>query len=551
LVFLSSYRQQILKESQLLIDNTLTSVSQNISSYLYELQSLSELVYFDNKILSAFGNAPDNLKPTTGKVQSAELLAYLKKVNRDILSIVIINNSGSLLYANRNSNVRLRDNYHFGDQGWYQKLVQKDDARLFLGSHRPDYFTFSSNRSVFSVARTFNYPSLHKKPAVILADADATIFHNLLANLTFRDASVKLILGEKADVIFSTSPVSNNILKQLKMNSPYIKDNKKTYNVFFKNIVPSNWKIVVLVSDHALQKEMRGILYWGVAFAFLTIAFTSLIFIILSKQIVGSFEEVTAVMKQVKMGNLNVKCSVKGHDEIAVLKNSLNSMITKLDDLITKEYRLTLSRRNAEYKALQSQIQPHFLYNTLNGFLGLNRLGKRKLLENSILNLTAMLRYTLGNEDLATVKQELDFLNQYCELQKMRFADRMSVRIAYHEAIKNFKIPKLLLQPLIENFIFYVVEPSDQPKTISITADKITVDGQSHVNIRIDDDGEGFEPNKSSEKGGIGLANVQERLKLTYPASSFSIISAPDCGTHIDIKITVKEGPADENLNCR
>lgn len=542
LVFLFSYRQQTLRESNILISNTLTSISQNISSYLYELQTIAEMAYFDNNVMSAFENGRNNLNPAVSKARSSALLAYLEKSNRNILSIVIIDNNGSVLYANRNINIRLIDNYPFLDQEWYKEAIKKDEFRVFLGNHQPEYFTFSSIKRVFSIVEAFHYPSLHKKPAVIMADADTDIFHDMLANLKFNDSSMSLILDGNGEVIYSTGPVSNNILKQLKSNSKSIKDSKDTYDVFSENIIPPNWKIVVLVSNSEMRKKLKWIINFGLLFAFLVIAFTSLIFTVLSKRIIGSFKEMTAVMKQIKMGNLDVKCSVKGNDEIAALKKSLNSMITKLNEFITKEYRMVLNLRNAEYKALQSQIQPHFLYNTLNGFIGLNRLGERAKLEKSILNLTGMMRYTLDSEDMATIEQEFDFLNKYCELQKLRFENRMNVSISYNEAIKDFKIPKLLLQPLVENFILHVVEPSDQQNNISITAEKVNRDDNSYINIRIDDDGCGYDPSKPSEKKSIGITNAQERLKLTYPNSSFIINTAPNRGTHINIRIGIEGG---------
>ena len=100
-------------------------------------------------------------------------------------------------------------------------------------------------------------------------------------------------------------------------------------------------------------------------------------------------------VKQLEKGDLKSSINIEGRDEISKLAKALDNMAYRLDDLIDREYKAALSKRNAEFNALQSQISPHFLYNTLNGLLGLNRLGKQETLEKSIIALTSLLRYTL------------------------------------------------------------------------------------------------------------------------------------------------------------
>ncbi|UUZ83430.1 histidine kinase [Paenibacillus sp. P26] len=140
-----------------------------------------------------------------------------------------------------------------------------------------------------------------------------------------------------------------------------------------------------------------------------------------SRTILRPFKDMIGVMRQVQHGNLKTRFAVHGQDEVAQLGGALNRMIAQLDELIDSEYRTKLSLRNAEYRALQSQIQPHFLYNTLNGFIGLNRRGRRSCWRRRSCRSAGQLRYILMPKDLSSLGEEFEVLAQYCELQKMRF----------------------------------------------------------------------------------------------------------------------------------
>ncbi len=190
--------------------------------------------------------------------------------------------------------------------------------------------------------------------------------------------------------------------------------------------------------------------------------------------------------------------------------------------------------RNAEYLALQSQIQPHFLYNVLGGFAALNRMGARDTLERSILALKELLRYAVDHDARATVGEELSFIARYCELQKMRFQERLEWSVTADEGVAGLMIPKLLLQPLVENAIIHGIEPTGEPGRLEIFARATEEGGVRSIAFTVRDDGAGFEPG-GTEKG-VGLRNVERRLALAYPAAAsrqgalLSLRSAPGEG---------------------
>jgi sensor histidine kinase YesM len=195
------------------------------------------------------------------------------------------------------------------------------------------------------------------------------------------------------------------------------------------------------------------------------------------------------------------------------------------------------ARSDAEYRALQSQIQPHFMYNVLNGLVALNRMGEREGLEQSIHALRDMLRYTLGHRTGATVAEEFAFLERYCRLQKLRFEDRLSYSIELDPEAAALPLPKLLVQPLLENAVLHGVEPSPEPASVRVSA---RVEG-GRLSIEVEDDGVGCEASAIREREGIGIGNVRERLSLLYPGATLDLQGSPGSGFKARIGIPLAE----------
>ena len=197
------------------------------------------------------------------------------------------------------------------------------------------------------------------------------------------------------------------------------------------------------------------------------------------------------------------------------------------------QYIQLLEKREAEYNALQSQVQPHFIYNVLNGFIGLNRMGYKDRLEKAILSLREMLRYVTEQKRWTTIQEEFNFLTSYCELQKIRFGERLNYNLHMAPEIRSFRIPKLLLQPLIENSIIHGLEPLEEGGALNLEGKQ----GNNRILLILEDTGIGFDKSRSPLSSSVGLRNVTERLSMTYPGSEFQIYSEPGKGTKITITI--------------
>ncbi|MFF2446651.1 sensor histidine kinase [Neobacillus sp. NPDC058068] len=538
------YQHLIERETQALTENTLTVATRNIETYLDDLERLTIVPYFNNSLMKALNlkassEYPQNdlsTKRFVEKTLSSSLQTYFQNLQKDNAGTILLTNDNSVYVENAGLTSSVPD-YPYKDQEWFRKTIALNGKAAFISAHKQDYLTSPAAEEVFSVARLIKDPESLAPLAVIMADADTSVLNQLFNYLNFDVKSYGAILNENNELFYSSSQLPFSMLLQLQEGKTTIKSEDDSYVLVSKMIRPANWKVVVLLSKSELNKKVKWMYLTGILFAFAGLLLTFLLFFVLSRRIVNPFKQLIKGMNKVEQGDFSVRVHASGNDEITQLGNSFNSMVDKINDLIDREYKAVLSQRNAEFRALQSQIQPHFLFNTLNGFIALNRMGDRNTLEDAIYSLSKMLRYSLKQEDWTTLKADFEFIKSYCSIQQLRFDDRLKVNFHLDEQIENYLIPTLLIQPFVENAIIHGVEPCTHPCTLNISAKVIKQEQEQYLEIRIQDDGVGFNADQIFESNSIGITNVRERLKIIYPSSSFQITSSIHNGTIVIIQI--------------
>ncbi|HEX6480196.1 MAG TPA: sensor histidine kinase [Ktedonobacteraceae bacterium] len=539
------YENVITQNSQTLTDATLDSLSHNIDLYLEDLDNLTLAPYLNDEVMNAlevkaYAHASASQKLVAVQALNSTLPIMLSNTRSDILSTIVLPVDGSVFVATRYNPASPVPNYSFTQQAWYKAAVAARGDVVFVNPHPQDYLLTPIATQVFSVARLINDPNDPNHPlAVIMADADTSVLQNIVSGIRLNVSSIIAIVGSNKRLLYSSQPVSTQIVQAIAGRESVIQDAKDTYIPDINSTNLAHWSVVILLSRSEIEAQLRWMYIAGGLFAIGGLFVTLLLFFVLSRWIITPFQHMKEVMKSVQEGNLQTRFIIKGEDEIAHLGNAFNTMITRLNEMIEREYVMTLKQRNAEYRALQSQIQPHFLYNTLNGFMGLNRLGERKTLEKAIIALSGLLRYVLSNEQQVTIKEEFMFLQLYCDLQVLRFREKMTCVLQYDDALADFKIPKVLLQPLVENAIIHGIEPADHPCQLRVCAIavKTAAEEKTAFRILIEDNGLGFASRTPATGTGLGLSNVRERLKMAYEQASLTISSEAGNGTRVAIEI--------------
>lgn len=542
------YQERNKKEVEGLTMTTLNSLAINIETYLDDLERLTISPYLDNDIVHAlnlkaddlYESADDYTKLLADRALKDLLPNYLTNTRTDIKGTILIAMDDSY-YLTPNYSTSVRREYPFKEQDWYQKSIEADGKVVFINPHYQEYLDEKYSSKVFSVARLIKDPNSHKPLAIIMANANFSLFEKIFANVDLGVHAINLIMDGDNNVIYTSEAIDNKVNDQLKgINGDTIKGETDSYSVISKSIGKANWKIVTLLSNKEMQDKINWMYKIGILLVFGGLIITYIFFDVLTRTIVKPFKKIIKVMSYVQKGDLSCRVNLEKHDEIGQLGQALDKMIENLDLLIQSEYLAKLNQRNAEYYALQAQMHPHFLYNTLNGFVALNRMGERQALEQAILSLTGMLRYTLDEKNWSTLEEEFSFLEKYCNLQQLRLQEKLQLYLYLDDRLKTAHVPKLLLQPIVENAIIHGIAPADRICELEITCKMITGDEGPIMLIRVSDTGVGFDSDEFTEYG-IGTKNTKERLELFFPSGKMIIESIENEGTDISMIIPIEE----------
>jgi two-component system sensor histidine kinase YesM len=543
------YKQIIIENSMSETDSIISSLKREVEAYFKDLEKLTLLPYTNDDVMNALKQKadPNNAQAdpftllSTNKALATKMQNYMKVAREDIVGTTIIAKD-NVLYANSFNGSDTVKDYQFATKDWYLKTLAGDGKVVFISPHRQDYLRNPPATDVFSVARVIKEPDTQSILGVIIADADTKLIRKIISEIRMKVMPTIAILDENNNPLYSTAVLSKDMLNQIAKQQVTVKGKDDSYIVIRKNLDLSHWNIVALISNSAIQAQFKWVYLIGILFGLGGLILTIVVFFSLSRWIINPFKQMISLMKTVQRGKFNAQMEVRGKDEIAQLGTALNSMISHLNEMIDNEYRAQLNLRNAELKSLQAQLQPHFLYNVLNGFIGLNRLGQKETLEHAIISLSKMLRYILVQTDTLTIKDEFDFLKNYCDLQKMRFSKKgFEFEIVCDPAMETLLFPKLLLQPLVENSIIHGIEPINRACLLRVTANKVNSEVDSYIEIIVEDNGAGFEQTIPDSPHQIGLENVQERLRLAFQKTSFSMESTINTGTKTVIRIWAQE----------
>ncbi|WP_165452227.1 sensor histidine kinase [Paenibacillus thalictri] len=538
------YIERTSEDTGILIDNTLISLSQSLSSYLNELDQLTLIPYYNDDFIYALKVKASESYESLSRYQVLSItnmldsqLRFVRNTRKDIMSTLIVADNKPLFYSTNNPLNDVADNYEFAETDWYRKAIEAAGNAVFVNPHKQDYFTRTKGETVFSVARTIRDIPSRQPISVIIADANTVVLQKMFQDIDFHVPSHIVLLDEERHFVYANHDVSPALFRTMPDNRSVVSDGGQSYMVIRRTVAPYNWELVVLLSYSALEKKTLWIYVNSALLYIVCLVVAFLFYQGLSRKVMGPVKDIIKTMGKIEQGDFSARYRSRTTDEFDVIGRSLNSMIEELKQKIEVEYVLKLKQRNSEYKALQSQIQPHFLYNMLGGFVALNQIGERELLEKSIIDLTLLLRYILNHPDMTTLEEELTLIEKYGSLQQLRFGERLQVHVSCEDGIRLHKVPKLLLQPLAENAIIHGIEPLSRPCRLTISADTVVEAGVPFVRIVIEDDGIGFDPEQLQEYGQIGLTNTRERLQLCFPDSRFELESAPGAGTRIAIII--------------
>lgn len=265
--------------------------------------------------------------------------------------------------------------------------------------------------------------------------------------------------------------------------------------------------------------------------------------------IVNPVKNLCEVTQQVSAGNLSVRAQIGEGGEISVLSDSFNVMIDKINELLEQVTKEQIRLRKAEFELLQSQINPHFLYNTLDAIVWLAESGEQEKVVNMVGSLSEFFRTSLNQgKEIVTIKEELQHVRSYLEIQQVRYQDILQYDIKMQKELEKCLIPKITIQPLVENALYHGIKNKRGPGKIWISG----VKEEEYLIIKVKDNGIGIKEERlaqikdkvfaksPSSEGIFGLYNVNERIRLNFGENCGILIESEyGNGTIVSVKLPV------------
>jgi two-component system sensor histidine kinase YesM len=522
-VFMKSQEEQ----SRSFMENTLAQVTSNLDRYTKELGSLSLMPILSEELLNILRARASAEHATFIKTEEKLVLSRFMvslMIERDeIMGYMLFSNDGMLFST---SNKEVSTQWQLKDEKTWMSIALQGDGRLvYLPPNYPRYYT-NMKESVVSVARRIIDPITFDEVGYVKIDLTQEGFRKILYPV-----------GEEKTLFFVYNKNGQRIYPQDMQEAFILKGNKLEYKgnnylVSSKTSDYSGISVYVLYPYNELQKNANQIIR-----VMLTISITSLILSILSsiyfaKRITKPIRILKEVMQRLSAGDFSVRSLIEERDEIGELSIGFNSMAEKIQILIKEQFQLEIKEKEAEILVLQSQMNPHFFYNTLETISMVAMNNDDLETSDLVSKLGKMMRYTISTQSgHVYLETEIQFVEDYLDLQVKRLGGKLKFHIDLDSELESCLVPKLILQPFIENIIIHAIK--DKPVNVKIIA---TVQWEDLI-LAIKDDGVGMSQERQNEiqkimydktvgqendknyeitSGGIALRNVHQRIQMIF-----------------------------------
>lgn len=393
------------------------------------------------------------------------------------------------------------------ERSWYHAAMKKDGKIAFTPQAETKDQDELLKTDNFFISRRLKNLHNPEQENIILINMKAKILNDLFSRLNESHPLIILFLNGDGELIYSNKQISKNLLDDINTDIVHYDHDIWVHNS--EALDGYDLNIHVLFSAKYVFGQIGIYFMLIIFFCFVSIIISYILFFN-KRWIRTSVVKILTTLNELKNGNLDARCEPQEIQEFHDIAVSINRMAYQLQEKIKNEYELTLNQQELQFQALQSQIQPHFIINTIYSFITLNQIGETELLNESFYSFAKLLRYVLRHENETTLGKELEFLQHYCSLYHLRFGERFTFHIDCPEPLKDFALPKLLLQPLVENAVVHGIEPSIEPCTLNIEVKEY----DDKLYIIIEDNGVGFTPEELNSPTSIGIKNVETRISL-------------------------------------
>ncbi|WP_160643659.1 cache domain-containing sensor histidine kinase [Chengkuizengella marina] len=536
---------------------TLNAVSQNIRYIVQDINNFSDSWIVSNDIQSLF---KEPLLSELNQIKAEKRILQSLLTHPNVQMATLYNFEEEIVSSAKSENLHSVSFEKLFNSEVYEKMFGYTGRPIWITPH--DIETFSVPSSLYTHVRVVKDFYTLENLGIIMMQVDLRELTNIF-NSYEQNGQIPgqhfLIVNDQGTIFFDQKNLYEGqhifdlIPTKFSLNGKFISEKSdfdgvesivSSYRLRLNDMVGGDWHLISVTSWAFLTEETNSILKWIAfitSFCIISALLYNLFFV---RGIVQSIIRIIKAMRQVEKGNLKVIVEEKGNDERTVLARGFNHLNQRIQFLIEEVKQEQYRKNKAELMLMQAQIKPHFLFNTLESINALAIQNEGKKVSHMVQRLGNILRISFQEMEEIQIKQEIEHVRSYLEIQKFRFIDHFDYEFDISEKIFDSRILKLTLQPFVENSIQHGFERAEQKGKIRIVG-RIE---KNYIAIYIEDNGKGI-PNEILEKfqygkdlklnqhpyviHGLGIKNVAERVRIHYGIPYGIFICSDENGTTI------------------
>jgi len=539
--------------------NNLMLVNQNLEDYVKEMEKRSLPQSNFDELSYAFIHEADSY---SSKMLIEEYLRsiFYNEVDLEGIYLYLVN-SGKYYEVKRLRNditISTHEDTSPIEQPWYEEALESQYNRSYQSLEFTTYedsYSARSEEGYFAYHRVLRSIATRTPQAVISFYYNRSVHNDIVEDIPIDGDEQLFWLSPSNELFMATNydmyeqlvqhKVIDALADQKSGQYSYTVDDQK-YLVIYNIGEKEGWKLIKQIPYAQINASAKQTLQFSLLIGIGFLVLAMLLVFIFASHITKPLKKLSTQMKRFSAGDFDATLEVVGTDELAYISHRFNSMVSRTNELINERYKLKLAEKNAVLKALEAEINPHFLYNALQAIS--TKALKHGQLEivDMVDSLALSLRYCISGSDIVTAQEELKHIGNYMAIQKARFGERLIVNMDVPEELIMIDVPKLSIQTLVENAVKHGLEKVSTPVTIDISARE----EERHIMFTVANDGPPIEPDKLTEiqhwlaqdweeslykQESIGLVNLNARLKLLYGNESRLDIKSDENGTRMII----------------
>jgi two-component system sensor histidine kinase YesM len=520
------YSSNVERDAQAYSEQIAEQVAINLEQYVKEMDRITLALYYDSDVMQILDHRTVSLQTrnylNVNEMTEMNQLISSVVIDRTELEGVFIFALDGSLFSNLQETIQ--GSWGPASNVWMAHAKLKNGGLAIIPPAEENYY-LGKPREVLSLARLIKDPVTTSDLGYMKIDLSSKGFEKIISSVRVTPNSKLYVFNEELQQLYP-------FVKQIEDSYQLIVDEKSEQLIVSEHAVNyGGLRIVSVVPREDVLADARQLTSFTLWISVAALVVAYLAAVLTSNIFLKPINHLLKKMRRVQMGDFQERAVIYSRDEVGLLTEGFNNMVSQLDIMIKDMYELRLREKDSELSALQSQINPHFLYNTLESISMFAHKEKNEELSHVITSLGKLLRYTVNNKErFMTLRDELAFVENYLNIQSFRLEERLSTEILSDFSHELAIVPKLILQPLVENAIEHGL--GQAPLKITIMTKVIDQD----LFIFVMDNGKGIDPARKieienkiyeptqepselhaeKETKGFALRNIHQRLYILY-----------------------------------